>query len=88
MPNLTTQQIVIALTWLVIAAVGDVLAVIWQENREKKQPFRAAGTSFLMTIFGWLPIIVLVTTWNWLIVVADLVGNAAGSYVGVKWFRK
>lgn len=74
----------IAIAYFVISVVNDDLNVQWHKARENNQPIKAGNISFLMGLIAWLPYVLFVTTQNWQIIIADLIGNWIGSYIGVK----
>lgn len=74
----------IALGYFMISVLSDDLAVQWQQARERGQYLRGANLSVAMEVINWIPYLLLVTTYNWQIVIAAILGNWVGSYVGIK----
>lgn len=74
----------IAGAYLVFSALGDVMSIRWQTAREQGNAKLGAHTASLLGVINWLPFILFVTTQNWQIIVADVLGNWIGSYWGIK----
>lgn len=74
----------IAVVYFVLSVLNDQLNVDWHTAREMREPGKAANVSLAMGVIAWVPYVLLTTTNNWQIVLADLAGNWIGSYRGVK----
>ena len=75
---------IIAAGYFVLSAANDDLNVRWLQALRSGKPLLAATLSSLLGIVGWVPFLLLVTTSNWQIVVADVLGSFVGSYLAVK----
>lgn len=75
---------VIALVYFLLSVANDDLNVQWHVARRKKWALRGANISLAMGIIAWFPFVLLVTSNNWQIIVADLAGNWVGSFFGIR----
>lgn len=77
------MDIIVALAYGGLAYAHERQTLEWHRHREENNRSRMAFHSSVLGIMQWLPVIILVTTWNWWIVFADVVGGTLGSYRGV-----
>ena len=82
------ESTLVALVYFFLAACSDLFSVWWHRAREQGKAVRAALIGFWRGVVGWVPLVLLITEGNWLIIVADLVGGACGSYWGVSKYAK
>lgn len=75
---------VLAISYFFIALATDRLTIAWYGAVHGGQPSRAAGLGLVLAVVGWVPLLLLVTTLNWQVVIADVLGGTLGSYWGVK----
>jgi len=81
--DLISVNTLVAMGYFVLSVINDDLNVQWHIARIKVQPHRGGRVSVAMGIIGYLPYVLLLTTSNWQIIVADLAGNYVGSYFGI-----
>ncbi len=74
----------VAIGYFILSILYEDLNLQWHKARERRRPFRGANISLAMGIIAILPFVLLVTSNNWQIIVADLVGGYVGNYFGIK----
>lgn len=74
--------------WTAVAATTDWLSVLWQECREQRRPWAAAGLGAVLESLTWAPLVLVIATEQWTVVGACVVGSALGSGLGVARARR
>ena len=78
------MNLLIACLYFLMSLFSDTLAVFWHQARENRRALDAANLGALMAALAWLPLVLLITQGNWLIIIADIAGGWAGSYLAIR----
>lgn len=68
----------------ILAAALDYLSVKWQKHREEGNRSKVALLSMLLELLGWVPVWLAITTQDYMVVVASVVGSGLGAFMAVE----